>query len=164
MDKAKAKQGKAKRVRARRPLLGPVRARVEGRKRRIAQAVVSGATCVEIAESEGISESQVRRDAYAPDTQDLIAAALHTQNQALIASTAKAIKRMDEGLDAQWKGEADWRSRGLCARELRELLSMAAGPQTQRVEVKQQGRSIEELLDEYRGFVAVHVQEAPDAN
>ena len=156
-------KGKAKRVRARRPIAPLVHARVTARRQRIAKAVIAGATSQEIGAAEGVSQRQVRRDAYDPETQDLIAAALSSQNEVLIAGTARAINRMVEGLDAEWKGAPDWRSRGLCARELRELLAMAAGPQTQRVEVKQQGRSIEELLDDYRAFVATVVVEAPDA-
>ena len=159
MENTKNEQkGKPKRVRMRRPIAPLVHARVTARRQRIAKAVITGATSGEIGATEGLSQRQVRRDAYDPETQDLITAALNSQNKMLIAGTAKAINRMVEGLDAEWRGAPDWRSRGLCARELRELLSMAAGPQTQRVEVRQQGRSIEELLDEYRGFMATTVE------
>ena len=133
------------------------RARVAARKMKIAQGLIEGKTPEQIAPGVGISSRQVRRDAASPEVQDLITRALGTQNEELIKGCSLSIKRLIEGLDAEWKGAPDWRSRAVCARELRELLSMAAGPQTQRVEVRQQGRSIEELLDDYRAFVAAQV-------
>jgi hypothetical protein len=130
---------------------------------KVTQGMLEGKTADQIAPSVGVSTRQVHRDSASPEVQDLITQALGAQHEALIAGCALSIRRLIEGLDAEWKGAPDWRSRGLCARELRELLAMAIGPRTQQVEVKQKGRSIEELLEDYRGFVAA-VVETPDAD